>query len=251
LTIGAALGVKLSDIMFDGDGAISSDELIKSLVSGLSIIAGSLIGFAAGGPAGAVIGATLGIALAFTIQSTVFDEIVSSVQRAFSDISNYAAETFSNGFINGVGILLSDAWNWMTEMFWSFVESLIASWNSIWRGINQYQTTGTIGPQAYSAASAFSVYSRTPEIPQLAKGAVIPPNKKFMAVLGDQTHGTNLEAPEDLIRQIVREETGRDDRLVQLMEMLISVVEEIEIGDETIGRAAERYSRKTARARGV
>ena len=45
-------------------------------------------------------------------------------------------------------------------------------------------------------------------IPQLAKGAVIPANREFMAVLGDQKNGRNLEAPEDLIRQIVREESG-------------------------------------------
>lgn len=45
-------------------------------------------------------------------------------------------------------------------------------------------------------------------VPKLASGAVIPPNKEFMAVLGDQTSGRNLEAPESLIRQIVREESG-------------------------------------------
>lgn len=32
-------------------------------------------------------------------------------------------------------------------------------------------------------------------IPRLAKGAVIPPNREFLAVLGDQKHGTNIEAP--------------------------------------------------------
>lgn len=47
-----------------------------------------------------------------------------------------------------------------------------------------------------------------PQIPYLATGAVIPPNAPFMAVLGDQKHGTNLEAPEDLLRKIVREETA-------------------------------------------
>ena len=34
-----------------------------------------------------------------------------------------------------------------------------------------------------------------PRIPQLAKGAVIPPNKEFMAILGDQKQGTNIETP--------------------------------------------------------
>lgn len=32
-------------------------------------------------------------------------------------------------------------------------------------------------------------------IPRLAQGAVIPPNKQFMAVLGDQKSGTNIETP--------------------------------------------------------
>lgn len=32
-------------------------------------------------------------------------------------------------------------------------------------------------------------------IPKLATGAVIPPNKEFMAVLGDQKSGTNIETP--------------------------------------------------------
>lgn len=34
-----------------------------------------------------------------------------------------------------------------------------------------------------------------PKIPMLATGAVIPPNAPFMAMLGDQRHGTNIEAP--------------------------------------------------------
>ena len=42
-------------------------------------------------------------------------------------------------------------------------------------------------------------------IPRLARGAVIPPNKEFLAVLGDQKHGTNIEAPAELIKQMAME----------------------------------------------
>lgn len=42
-------------------------------------------------------------------------------------------------------------------------------------------------------------------IPKLAQGAVIPPNREFLAVLGDQKHGTNIEAPLDTIKQAVAE----------------------------------------------
>ena len=45
-------------------------------------------------------------------------------------------------------------------------------------------------------------------LPRLAQGAVIPPNREFMAVLGDQKSGNNIEAPESLMRQVVREEAG-------------------------------------------
>nr|DAG18062.1 MAG TPA: minor tail protein [Caudoviricetes sp.] len=55
-------------------------------------------------------------------------------------------------------------------------------------------------------------FPRVPTIPYLAKGAVIPPRSEFLAVLGDQKNGRNLEAPEDLLRQIVREETGGNQR---------------------------------------
>lgn len=44
-----------------------------------------------------------------------------------------------------------------------------------------------------------------PQIPYLAQGAVIPPNKQFLAVLGDQKHGTNVEAPLETIKQAVRD----------------------------------------------
>ena len=55
-------------------------------------------------------------------------------------------------------------------------------------------------------------YVYTPQIPYLATGAVIPPNAPFMAMLGDQKNGRNLEMPENLLRQIVREESGNANR---------------------------------------
>lgn len=60
--------------------------------------------------------------------------------------------------------------------------------------------TRTIGFQA--------TFPRVPTIPYLASGAVIPPNKEFMAVLGDQKHGTNIEAPLSTIEQAVRNVIG-------------------------------------------
>lgn len=42
-------------------------------------------------------------------------------------------------------------------------------------------------------------------LPRLAKGAVIPARHEFAAILGDQKHGTNIEAPLETIKQANRE----------------------------------------------
>lgn len=54
------------------------------------------------------------------------------------------------------------------------------------------------------------------KIPELAQGAVIPPNNPFLAVLGDQSTGTNIEAPLDTIKQALSEVmvTGGDQQIV-------------------------------------
>lgn len=46
------------------------------------------------------------------------------------------------------------------------------------------------------------------KIPELAEGAVINPNNPFLAVLGDQQSGVNVEAPLDTIKQAVSEVMG-------------------------------------------
>lgn len=82
-----------------------------------------------------------------------------------------------------------------------------------------------------------------PKIPYLARGAVLPANKPFLAVLGDQRHGNNIEAPEGLIRDIFKEEMGDFlggmmagfEALLAENKSLRAVVECIEVGDTTIG----------------
>lgn len=60
------------------------------------------------------------------------------------------------------------------------------------------------------------------KLPRLATGAVIPPNREFLAVLGDQKSGTNIEAPLDTIvqafRQVMSEQGGSgNNRPIYLM----------------------------------
>lgn len=63
-------------------------------------------------------------------------------------------------------------------------------------------------------------------LPRLATGAVIPPNREFLAVLGDQKSGNNIEAPEGLIRQIVREEAGGGSTTNYLLRDILDAIKE-------------------------
>ncbi|MFA5433762.1 MAG: hypothetical protein WC319_12980 [Candidatus Paceibacterota bacterium] len=62
-----------------------------------------------------------------------------------------------------------------------------------------------------------------PQIPMLATGAVIPANAPFAAILGDQKHGTNIEAPESLLRDLIREELGRNQQGTQTLHNVIKL----------------------------
>ena len=93
-----------------------------------------------------------------------------------------------------------------------------------------------------------------PQIPYLAQGAVIPPNREFMAVLGDQSHGTNVEAPLATIQQAVADvmQDNLDGELAALEAIrgtlldILQAVYGIDISDTKIGKAANRYTTRQA-----
>ena len=97
-----------------------------------------------------------------------------------------------------------------------------------------------------------------PQIPYLAQGAVIPANREFLAVLGDQNHGTNVEAPLDTIKQAVAEvmedlqagQMAGFEAVVAVLREILSAVYGIELTDEDVGRAVQRWQRKQATATG-
>lgn len=93
-----------------------------------------------------------------------------------------------------------------------------------------------------------------PKIPLLAQGAVLPPNKPFMAMVGDQRHGTNIEAPLSTIQEAVAEvmadyeasNLAGHEATVEVLRQLLSAVLSIEVGDTVIGQAANRFNRRMA-----
>lgn len=81
-------------------------------------------------------------------------------------------------------------------------------------------------------------------IPKLATGAVIPANREFLAVLGDQRNGTNIEAPLATIEQAVENVLSRMGGFGTQQAVL-------EIDGEKFGRLIYRLNKREGKRVGV
>jgi hypothetical protein len=118
--------------------------------------------------------------------------------------------------IKGVWSAIASFWNthiakWFTKEHWAglaknMMNGLI---EKIEQGLNKILSmfhSSKIGDALNSVSGGLGFeIPKSIRIPRLARGAVIPPNREFLAVLGDQKQGTNIEAPADLIKQKVME----------------------------------------------
>lgn len=119
-------------------------------------------------------------------------DVFSTGGRIWSGIKEGIENTFRtvvNAIIRGMNTIIAVPFNKINSM-------LNTIRNASFLGISPFQNMWGVNPLP------------VPQIPMLARGAVIPANRKFLAVLGDQHNGNNLEAPESLLRKIVREEAG-------------------------------------------
>lgn len=153
-----------------------------------------------------------------------------------------------------MGDALKNAWRSAINVVIGLVNTFIAWMND--KLHIKWDAVSIAGVQIIPAVD-YQLFS-IPSIPKLAQGAVTPPNREFMAVLGDQKHGTNIEAPLETIQQavaIVMEDmiqsniAGHEATVAVLREILEAVLG-IHIGDDVIGQAVARYNREMAIIRG-
>lgn len=198
-------------------------------------------------------------------------EIWTTIKDAFSDVSSWFETTFSDAWEAVLGIFSSDSLTFseikesMSTTFKEVVNKLSEGLNKVIRKpfesingmLNKIRGWEIFGETPFSGLWSYNPIS-VPQIPYLAKGAVIPPNAPFMAVLGDQRHGTNIEAPLSTIQEalgvvmqdyIASNMAGHEATVGVLREILQAVLG-IEIGDATIAEAVARYNRKLSVARG-
>lgn len=133
-----------------------------------------------------------------------------------------------------VGVFTGDwtkAWQGVTEIFrgiWNNIVAIIESAiNFIIDGINLLISAlntihfeipdwvPLIGGKSFGIS--IPLVSQV-ALPRLAEGAVIPPNREFMAVLGDQKSGTNIETPLETMvqafKQAMNESGGRSQTII-------------------------------------
>ena len=167
-----------------------------------------------------------------------------------------------------IGNTVSTVWDKMTNAIKTAVNGIIAFINRMISAvvtginavINALNGLSFDLPDIFGGGHVgFNISTLTaPQIPYLAQGAVIPANREFLAVLGDQNHGTNVEAPLDTIKQAVAEvmedlqagQMAGFEAVVSVLREILSAVYGIELTDEDVGRAVQRWQRKQAIATG-
>ena len=155
------------------------------------------------------VGIPLGIGLIkksatnFAENGTPFwDTMYDKLKEVWNKIKVYWQTNISKYFTaSWWGELAKKAVNGFLEWFVNGINKLIEKINSV-----SFTLPAVLGGDTIKVFNVKKL-----DVPQLAKGAVLPANNPFLAVVGDQKQGTNIEAPAKLIKQMAMEaiqETG-------------------------------------------
>lgn len=139
-------------------------------------------------------------------------DVVSSILRSLTGLIDFLNGVFSGDWEkawNGIKDFVGGIWDSIWSIIKGTVNLIIDGLNTLWKAV--YKVFSGIADGIGSAVGwigdligrdwGFSLPSQPPVIPRLARGAVIPANSEFLAVLGDQKRGTNIEAPLDTMVQ--------------------------------------------------
>ena len=137
------------------------------------------------------------------IKTTIISIVQSIVTGSTAPLQNMKTawvnvfNTIKSSIVN----IMSSMWNGIRNVINSILSGIQSMANNVINGINTVIRAMNAIPKINLSIPTVGQIS----IPHLAKGAVIPPNKEFLAVLGDQSSGTNIEAPLDTIKQALAE----------------------------------------------
>ena len=172
---------------------------------------------------------------------SAFNNAASSIKNAFNGVKSFFVSTF-----NSIGSLAKAAIDKVINAFNTLKTAATNAANSVKSAFSNLSISNIVS-SVKSKVSSLNI-----SLPHLASGAVIPPNREFAAVLGDQSSGMNIETPERLLREIVREESGNSAMMMILGDILeaIRAGKEITVDGYRLGRTMQRYQTMAARSNG-
>lgn len=146
------------------------------------------------------------------IKQTV-GNVIDDIKTIFSGLIKFISGVFSGDFDKaweGIKDIFKGIWNTIIDLLNGSINIIIKGLNWLIKQMNKisFDVPSWVPFVGGKSIGVNIDYISENVLPHLAKGAVIPANDEFLAVLGDQTRGNNIEAPEGLIRKIVREESG-------------------------------------------
>ena len=118
-----------------------------------------------------------------------------------------------NGLWEGLKSIWSDISNWVSEKVGWIVDQFTGATSSARSGTFGSTSSGSFGGRSIPSIQSFS-------IPALATGSVIPPNREFLAVLGDNKKETEVVSPLSTMKQAVLEamrESGISDGTITVV----------------------------------
>lgn len=156
--------------------------------------------------------------------TTHFNTVCNTIKGVFEHIPQWFKEKFTNAWENVKNVfskggkIFSGIKDGIADTFKKIVNTLIDGINKVVGTpfekinsmLNSIRNISVAGVKPFKNLWSKNPIS-VPKIPHLASGAVIPPNKQFLAVLGDQRNGTNIEAPAALIKKMAKEAVEEAD----------------------------------------
>lgn len=163
-----------------------------------------------------VVAGIAAILFAITTLAGNGEQLIGNLKQTFSGLV-----TFLDGLINldiekmlsGLKGMVSGALNTVLTIVGSVINLIIRGLNWLIEKINSISFDM---PDWVPGVGGKSWGPNIPlvkewQIPQLAQGAVIPPNREFLAVLGDQRSGTNIETPLATMVQAFKQALAESD----------------------------------------
>lgn len=188
-----------------------------------------------------------------------FMDIISSIIQACTGVTEFLSGVFTldfqrafdglqeitNSFANAGIALFEGAVNIIIGLINGMINGVVTGINVVINALNSISFdipdwVPLVGGKHFGVNLSPLTAPQIPKlsIPRLATGAVIPPNREFLAVLGDQSQGTNIEAPLETIKQAFREalaESGGSGRQMNVV---------LQVGRRELARTVVELSRE-------